>query len=181
MYANSKKAMLLQAAARIVRRDGVSKLTQDALAEEAGVSKGGVLYHFPSKYALIAALAKERIAQFEGNVEASVAQDDQEAGRWTRAYVRASAETQGDGDPSVGLLAAAASDPAVMEKIRERFAEWQARVETDGIDEATATLLRLAADGLWLTEMLGLAPPAGELRERVVARMLELSQSQEGV
>ncbi|MCW3060857.1 MAG: transcriptional regulator, TetR family [Capsulimonas sp.] len=173
--------MLLQAAARIVRRDGVSKLTQDALAEEAGVSKGGVLYHFPSKYALIAALAEMRIAQFEENIGTLTAQDNQEAGRWTRGYVRASAKPQEEGDPSVGLLAAAASDPAVMGKIRERFAEWQARTESDGVDDATATLLRLAADGLWLTEMLGLAPPAGKLRERVVARMLELSQDSEGV
>ncbi|BDI29997.1 TetR family transcriptional regulator [Capsulimonas corticalis] len=169
--------MLLQAAARIVRRDGVSKLTQDALAEEAGVSKGGVLYHFPSKYALIAALAEERIARFEGRIEGFSSEDGQEDGRWTRAYAQASAEPQEDGDPSVGLMAAAASDPAVMERIRARFGEWQSRAEADGIDDATATLLRLAADGLWLTEMLGLASPKGELRERVVARMLELAQS----
>ena len=41
--------------------------------------------------------------------------------------------------------------------------------------EDEATVARLAADGLWLNDLLGLAPPAGELRERVMARMLELA------
>ena len=38
-----------------------------------------------------------------------------------------------------------------------------------------ATVARLAADGLWLADLLGLAPPAGELREHVLARMLALA------
>jgi hypothetical protein len=42
-------------------------------------------------------------------------------------------------------------------------------------DPVDATVARLAADGLWLNDLLGLAPPAGELRERVMARMLDLA------
>ena len=37
---------LLDAAAAVVRRDGAGALTLDAVAAEAGVSKGGLLYHF---------------------------------------------------------------------------------------------------------------------------------------
>ena len=33
-----------------------------------------------------------------------------------------------------------------------------------------ATVARLAADGLWLADLLGMAPPEGELRDRVLAR-----------
>lgn len=47
---------LLDAAERVVSRDGAGQLTMDAVAAEAGVSKGGVLYAFPSKDALIDAL-----------------------------------------------------------------------------------------------------------------------------
>jgi Tetracyclin repressor-like, C-terminal domain len=38
-----------------------------------------------------------------------------------------------------------------------------------------ATVARLAADGLWLAELLGLGPPRGELRERVLERLQELA------
>ncbi len=47
---------VLAAAARHVREHGPATLTLDAAAEAAGVSKGGLLYHFPSKHALVAAL-----------------------------------------------------------------------------------------------------------------------------
>jgi hypothetical protein len=38
-----------------------------------------------------------------------------------------------------------------------------------------ATVARLAADGLWLADLLGLAPPEGELRSAVLARLIELA------
>ncbi len=43
------RSALLDAAERVVLRDGAGQLTMDAVAAEAGVSKGGVLYAFPSK------------------------------------------------------------------------------------------------------------------------------------
>jgi hypothetical protein len=59
--------------------------------------------------------------------------------------------------------------------VRERYAIWQDRVEREGSDPVDATVARLAADGLWLAELLGIAPPRGNLRERVLARLLELA------
>src|SRR3712207_9422759 len=43
----------LEAAERVVARDGVARLSLDAVAGNADVSKGGLLYHFPNKDALI--------------------------------------------------------------------------------------------------------------------------------
>ena len=36
-----------------IKEEGVVKLTLEAVAQRAGVSKGGLLYHYPSKEALI--------------------------------------------------------------------------------------------------------------------------------
>ena len=47
------KERIIRAAEDLVIRDGVSKLTIEAAANEAGLSKGGVLYHFPSRDALV--------------------------------------------------------------------------------------------------------------------------------
>jgi AcrR family transcriptional regulator len=44
---------VLEAAVAIVAREGAAHLTIDAVAAQAGLSKGGVLYHFPSKRALL--------------------------------------------------------------------------------------------------------------------------------
>ena len=48
-------------------------------------------------------------------------------------------------------------------------------MERAGTDPVDATVARLAADGLWLAELLGLGPPTGELRAKVVDRLLELA------
>ncbi len=44
---------LLESAAMIAGRDGIASLSLNAVAREAGVSKGGLLHHFPNKQALI--------------------------------------------------------------------------------------------------------------------------------
>lgn len=76
---------------------------------------------------------------------------------------------------TAALVAAAANDPELAAPLRERYELWQRRAEGDGLDPETATLVRLAIDGAWLAELFGLAPPSGELRERVLERLLQLT------
>ena len=40
---------LLESAATIAGRDGIASLSLNAVAREAGVSKGGLLHHFPQQ------------------------------------------------------------------------------------------------------------------------------------
>jgi AcrR family transcriptional regulator len=161
------KDRLLDAAAAVVRRDGPQALTLDAVAAEAGVSKGGLLYHYGTKQELIEALVARWLGEFAEEIDAADPQ-------FVRGYVRAS-DPAGSVADEFGLLAALVADPAVLSTVRERYAIWQDRVEREGSDPVDATVARLAADGLWLAELLGMAPPRGRLREQVLARMLELA------
>ena len=47
---------VLDAAEAVVVRQGIGNLTLDAVASEAGISKGGLLHHFASKDRLIEAM-----------------------------------------------------------------------------------------------------------------------------
>jgi len=47
---------MLNAAEAIVLENGARHLTLDAVASRAGVRKGGLLYHFPTKEALLRAM-----------------------------------------------------------------------------------------------------------------------------
>jgi AcrR family transcriptional regulator len=161
------KDRLLDAAAEVVRRDGPQALTLDAVAAQAGVSKGGLLYHYGTKRELIEALVDRWLTEFQNDIDAA-------GPHFVRGYVRAS-DPGGAVADELGLLAAFATDPSILVKARERYAIWQDRVEREGSDPVDATVARLAADGLWLAELLGMAPPRGRLREQVLARMLELA------
>ena len=52
-------AAILQAAREIVRKEGIDRLSMDRVAQQAGLSKGAVMYHFPSKRSLQAALLED--------------------------------------------------------------------------------------------------------------------------
>ena len=170
--ATDTRRRLVDAASLVVRRDGARALTLDAVAAEAGVSKGGLLYHFKTKRDLLDAMLAGWLEEFAGEIEAA------SDGGFAAGYVRASDMSgwaAAERATEFGLLAAMVDEPGTLERVRERYAEWQARLSEESDDPVLATVARLAADGLWLADLLGLAPPSGELRERVIERMVALA------
>jgi AcrR family transcriptional regulator len=165
----SRRAALLDAAVAVIRRDGARALTLDAVAAEAGVSKGGVLYHFASKRALIDGLLERWLDDFDARLGAEhVALD----------YVRASDLTDASPELSAsefGMVAAMIEDPRVLEVARERYAGWMQRMLDGPIDPVDAWIVRLASDGLWYADLLGIAPPEGDDRRRLLARLVALA------
>jgi AcrR family transcriptional regulator len=167
----SRRATLLDAATSVIRRDGPTALTLDAVAAEAGVSKGGVLYHFATKRALIDGLISRWLDDFAAQL------DD---GDFAAAYVRACDVATADAEAEVGLLAGMLEEPEVLEVARERYAEWMERILATVADPVDAWLVRLAADGLWYSDLLGIAAPQGDDRRRLVERLLALAQGGSG-
>jgi AcrR family transcriptional regulator len=165
----SRRTQLLDAAVAVIRRDGAAALTLDAVAAEAGVSKGGVLYHFASKRALIDGLLQRWLDDFESKLT-----DDE----LLASYVRACDLSEAAPDRTAsefGMLAGMIEEPRVLQATRERQAGWMERMLAGAADPVDAWLVRLAADGLWYSDLLGVAPPEGEERRRLIARLLALS------
>lgn len=179
----SKRKSLLRAAATLVAERGYSALTLDAVGAATGVSKGGVLYHFPSKEALVAALLEELTAGFDTDQAAAHAADPVAPGAWTRAYVTASSNPQQD-EPAqmaaVALLAAVGYDPLLLGPLQAHYAHWVTRLADDGLPGVDAHVVRLAADGLWAADLFKLAPPGPALRARIHRRLVELATGNEG-
>jgi AcrR family transcriptional regulator len=174
LTARDTRERLLDAALAVVRRDGAQSLTLDAVAAEAGVSKGGLLYHFKSKRQLLDGMVERWLDQWQADIDRDAGQEG-----FLTGYVRAS--HLGGADPherevEFGLLAALIAEPAVLEVARERYEQWQAEAVAATDDPVEATVARLATDGLWFADLLGFAPPRGELREQVLARLLELAR-----
>ncbi len=142
------RAAILAEAGALAARIGVQALTVQAVAEAAGVTKGGLLHHFPSKDLLVRALQADAIDAFQAAVERCMAADPLSAGRFTRAYVRTCLDGAAEG-PSPMLIAALWADPV----LRRDWYRWMARQEaahaaTDG--SADLRQIRFAADGVWL-------------------------------
>jgi AcrR family transcriptional regulator len=157
---DTRQRILDAAEARLLAR-GPGSLVLDAIAADARVSKGGLLYHFASKDALVAGLCERMLEQFDLELERLFESDGGGPGARARAYLKSTVTAEGrPADHSAqlmaGILAALGRDSAQLDAVREHFARWHGRLEEDGIDPTTATIVRLAADGLWLSALLGL-------------------------
>lgn len=170
---------LLAAAVQVVRVDGIQSLTLEGVARVARVSKGGLLYHFPSKEVLITELVADRLARFDAAIaEATATEGGPIRGRWLRAYVRLSfAPSQPGSDLTPALFAAAATNPALLAPVWAAFDRWQACAIADGLAPALATLVRLAADGLWFADLFGAAAVTAPLRAAVRDALVALIET----
>jgi AcrR family transcriptional regulator len=176
--------LILTAAERVALRDGVLRLTVEAVAREAKLSKGGVLYHFATKESLIQAML-DRLIQYCEQEMAQHQQNDAAPGRWTRAYVRKTlapltpypgeAAFPKSKEVGAGLIVAAATNPKLLEPLRKRFRTWQRAIERDGISPTRATVVRLAVDGLWLADVLGIWSLSDKLRRQVLNELMRLT------
>ncbi|ASC07017.1 TetR/AcrR family transcriptional regulator [Acetobacter pasteurianus] len=154
----SVKSNLLDAAAEILIHESAQKLTLNLVAKKAGVSKGGLLHHFPSKEKLLDGLFHRELNLFRDEILAAMEKDPVETGRAARAYI-------GLGNPSNPqdksyiilrqLLSIMLSDSALSEEWTRIY--WQS-IKSTGLFEESSPLMILcclAADGLSLWEILG--------------------------
>jgi AcrR family transcriptional regulator len=176
---NATRRGVLVVAAELVAREGVAKLTLDAVAERAGLSKGGILHHFSTKDSLIAAMIEDLVSQFEDDLARHV-QRESGPGSFARAFLRACLDSEGTLTRtlrlSAGIIAAVAFNMRLLAPLRRRYEEWRHRLEDDGIDPAVAELVGSAADGLWFAGVLDLSPPSAALRKRVFSKLMELTR-----
>ena len=172
--ANTQQA-ILQAANRIVIEQGVERLTLDQVAAEAGISKGGLLYHFPTKQALIKGMINQYLERFTEDFHQAAEKEDDSPGRWNRAYlVTTFADNQRMPRMSSGMLAALATDPTLLAPLQEQFQAWVGLLNQDGIDPTKAAIVRLVADGLWLVELFGLSAPDEATKANILQAMEEM-------
>jgi AcrR family transcriptional regulator len=176
------RAQLLQAASDIATDLGVPAVTLDAVAERAGVTKGALQYHFANKQGLLDALFEQTLERFEqqmhARIEAGVDEGAPQHGAAARAYLHTTIdETSPAASTNVlrVLVAAMMTDPAIRERYAAPMRKW---TRPDPLPlEAAARLMicRLAADGLWISDLLGYQNMPPRLRDEVVRQLEQLA------
>lgn len=169
---------ILEAAERLVADVGAARLTLDAVAQGAGVSKGGLLYHFPSKESLLNALAHRYAESMEQCIEAAKA-NLTEFGK-SRDLKAAVLGILG-ADPrsralSAVLLATAANEPALLNVIRQCVAQYTQELEATCSNFTRAAVVTLAVDGLKMREALRISPFTDQQREQIVQELLSMAE-----
>ena len=149
---------LLDHAAKLAVEHGLAAVTVQAVADAAGVTKGGLLHHFPSKQALISAVFVDLLEALDRQLDARIAADPDPRGAFTRAYLDSvfDIEPETNGAVWAALSISLLTDP----HLRGLWSDWvKARQERHRATDGTLALaaIRLAADGIWLADLTGVA------------------------
>ncbi|MGM0586662.1 MAG: TetR/AcrR family transcriptional regulator [Pseudomonadota bacterium] len=170
---------LLDAAERVVRRDGAARLTLDAVAAETGISKASVLYGFRSKNALVEAMVERRLAQDEARVNAARRAREGEPDAAVRARIALADEaiTEGDREVLIALHAGLARNRALLAPISDLLRGWIDDVLESSASPRGALLAFLAAEGLQSLERFDLLRFAPEERARILDEIAWLARA----
>ncbi|WP_336205957.1 TetR/AcrR family transcriptional regulator [Nonomuraea sp. LPB2021202275-12-8] len=135
---------LLDAAEELLCDQGSTSLTLAAVAERAGVSKGGLLYHFGTKEALIKGMVERLIDDFD---ELMAAQRDE---TYTERYIGATLAAVRSGRlRRWAVVTGASGNLFLLTPLREAMTRWH-REELDAEPDPVASqIARLACEGLW--------------------------------
>lgn len=164
------RASLIAATAELLA--GGAAVSIGAVADAAGVSKGAVQHHFGSRDELFQALYDELCTEFETSLAA-----DPQASTPAWAYANAAlrnAEEAADSTPWRALLVALVVDRSLA----ERWAHWVAQSRAAAKPESTEQLVaRLVADGLWLSDLLGIYKITDAERTRLANHVQQLAET----
>jgi AcrR family transcriptional regulator len=162
--ASPAREKILEAAEHHVLEHGASSLTLDAVAKAAEISKGGLLYHFPSKDELIKGLVKRVYEQWMICLKAAFAKETPGRGHMARVLFRDTFDPQIPLDSPqwkrhqqlVAALAAAVShNPNLILCCKESYQNFLNEFEKDDLPLGNSLVMMCVYDAMWWSTVFG--------------------------
>jgi AcrR family transcriptional regulator len=185
---SSTRERILEGAMQVAIRDGILATTLDAVAREAGISKGGLIHHFRTKDELISAMLEHFPARVLRSLEERMAADPKPSGRFVRALVRTVFPSDtASGEPAEPLsemfrfllpvLAAAANNnPELLRPFRQTVRQMRERLLAEGPNGLRQLALWPAIFGLMLWQHVGVIAPDDPVCQSMIAEWLTLAE-----
>jgi AcrR family transcriptional regulator len=138
------------------------------VATAVGLTKQGVLHHFPTRAALDAAVVRRALTRVDEAMAAAAAH-----GSPVETYLRLSTPTSGDRVAALVLAAALlrGNFEELPPEVTDAVARWQDLIAEEVGDRVQAEVVRLVGDGLFGEALLTGAPPSADRVERLVTRL----------
>jgi AcrR family transcriptional regulator len=147
----------------------------DAVAHRAGVSKGGLLYNFPSKTKLLEAIVAHHLDNFESALLEKTAMSGGKEDSVIAACVDLFEMDSKEGmPPASGFLAALVENPDLMLPVRKMSRRLVDRIRANASDESSALVVFMALEGLRCLPLLDIDVLTEEERNLVVERLHDI-------
>ena len=173
MARKSSKKAILEAAERVILRQGLAGTTIEAVAAEAGMSKGGLFYHFARKKDLLLQLMEKYEEEFVSLREEIRSSLPEGPGNLLKATILASVHGRFKANRNFSNMVTLLDDM----DLRSKYAAMRRKL----FDELTldypypekVALALVGTDGYLLMEIFGEAYPA-EVQDKILDQLLQL-------
>jgi AcrR family transcriptional regulator len=171
----SSRDKIVAAAVDLAKEVGPGHVSLDAVAHRAGVSKGGLLYNFPSKKKLLEAIVSYHLEKFE-----SALAERTEVDRGKPDSVIAACVALYEMDckkglpPASGFLAALVENPDLLLPVREVSRRLIDKIRSNASDQSAALVAFMALEGLRCLPLLDIDVLTQEERQLVIEKLHDI-------
>jgi len=164
------KELILEVAREIAAEKGVGQLTLEAVADRAGISKGGLLYHFPGKKELIIALMDSYVSHLSAELESATEPFKGHPQalvlgfiHWYKKFngIAATNRTWG-----AAVFAVQSFDPQLMEPLHNWYRQLFEKIRNSG--PASLDTAIMAIEGLFMLSLYNLDQLTTEEKSRII-------------
>ncbi len=173
---SNSRDRILAAAADVAREAGPGNLSLDAVASRAGISKGGLLYNFPSKAKLMQALVEQHLQDFHAALEATHGADKRES--LLSAYIRLSVQECQETEAAASwIFSAIAEDPEFLTPLKSFKHQLFERLKCETPDLKALLVTYLAIEGLRSMTLFEFHALGEQDRQVLVDALLDMAKS----
>jgi AcrR family transcriptional regulator len=173
---SNSREKILAAAADVARESGPGSLSLDAVANRAGVSKGGLLYNFPTKAKLMQALVEDYLHEFGQALESARATGLSGESQLA-VYIKLSADECEPPQPSASwIFSAIAEDPDFLTPIKSFKRQLFERLKGETPDLKALLVCFLAIEGLRSMNLFDSDILSADERRLLVTSLLEIAK-----
>lgn len=170
---NSRQA-ILDAAEALASEIGANHMSLDAVAKKAGISKGGLLYQFPSKVALLKGMIERYVERLEAPQRARkkpAAMPEAQRLLAARLAAQGKKHIAKQRRGSFGMIAAIAEQPGLLDPVRDAHNRIWKRLHDTSKDPELTLLTWFAVEGVLFLELFGTSPLSKSERAKFLKRL----------
>lgn len=154
---------IVDAAMRVLYRDGFPKMTIDSIAAEAGMTKGGVFYYFKNKNDILSCIVERYEELYNARRDEMLNElPEDQPGRFLRATVLASLEYYDETKDNIQNVIGMYTDETFRKTVRALKQRTFEQLSRECRHPEKLTMILFALDGMWMDRIVGesIIPPA---------------------
>lgn len=175
----SNRDALLDVLESLIAEGSVHDVTLDGVAARAGITKGGLIYHFKSKEALLHGLLERMRARVDSHCVDPTLEPQQALRKFLIARIHyAFAMGAKEKKIMANLLAAASSYPSLLVPVKSMYDNGTGNIASLGDSAGLALSVWTALDGFVMLEMLHIRQFSEQERQQMKDTLIALVERQ---